>query len=491
MTSTLRWHEAAVNDSAIPPRGDFTHTLFARGYLLSKKHQAAPVAHWRSSVVGSWYLTRDPRLAATFRSDGEKSLLLIGNAIDLRTEVEGAAVVDVLHRAWRSSKADLDEALEWLAGRYVILGQSNSEGFLQTDATGMLSASYSSRDQLISSHQNLLSEAAGGLDLSPFGGHRWLAEHNASTFPGTYTRFDGVRMLTANTELNLRDFSINRVGPLPMDRHGSEDAAHTVLDLMQRQLPFLARSGGGPMVSLTAGLDSRVTTAVMRPLLADSLFFTYERHRDPKNVSKRDSEVARELSSWLKLKHHSYKVRPLSKASALDASLEAILERNTFVSHGRSIAASYLRELPADRLHVRSNLYEIARAFYRSPPEEGIGARGFASLLTGGAVSSGPAVEAFDEMIATTGILHVDGYEPLDLFYWEHRMVSWFNKVLLESDIAHDTHIIVNSRVILRYMLSVSSRERREGQLLDRVIALAWPAVYDLPVNGRVRKLAL
>lgn len=90
-------------------------------------------------------------------------------------------------------------------------------------------------------------------------------------------------------------------------------------------------------------------------------------------------------------------------------------------------------------------------------------------------------------MIGVTGVLDVEGYEPLDLFYWEHRMVSWFNKVLLESDVAHDTHILVNSRVILRIMLSVPEPDRRSGRVLDHLVALAWPEAFALPVNGRDR----
>ncbi|MFH5824236.1 hypothetical protein [Georgenia sp. AZ-5] len=165
------------------------------------------------------------------------------------------------------------------------------------------------------------------------------------------------------------------------------------------------------------------------------------------------------------------------------------MERNTFVTHSRAVAASYLTELPADRLHVRSNLYEIARGYYRRKERPQVDPRLFARILTTNANPPRPVIEAFEEMAATTGILDVDGYDPLDLFYWEHRMVSWFNKVLLESDVAHDTHILINLRAILRLMLSVSAADRLAARVFDHLVDLAWPAVYDLPVNGAARAL--
>lgn len=485
MTLTMGWHEAAEGDSAIPPQDDLGHLLFARGYLLSSVPATKPAPHWRSHLVGHWHLNRDSRLAAAFRERDGRSVLLIGNVIDLRGQVSGAAVADGLLDAWETSRAQLDDALEWLAGRYVVLGQSADEEFLQTDATGMLSASYSAGERMISSHQNLLAEAAGGLERSVFGESDWLRKRNAYAYPGTFTRFEGVRMLTANTELDLRSFTVRRVGPLESERRTPREVAAEVLDLMRRQHPFLSRSGGGPLVSLTAGLDSRITTAAMRELAPSSLFFTYEKVYDRKSGSDLDRATATELARHLGLQHHGYR---LTTASRLPE-VEAVLERTTFLTHGRIVAASYLRELPPDRLHVRSNLYEIARGYYRSKDRPVVDARLFARILTSNSAPPRAVIEAFDEMATTTGIFDVNGYDSLDLFYWEHRIVSWFHKVLLESDIAHDTHTLVNSRVILRLMLSVSAAERLEGAVFDHIVALAWPEAYDLPVNGKVRSL--
>lgn len=296
------WHAPAIRDSEITPRDDFEHVLFARGYLLSRTITPAPVEHWHYHRVGAWHLSRDPRLAASFVERDGRSLLLIGNVIDLRAQVDGAEVAPRLFSAWEKSRADLDDALEWLAGRYVLLGQSPESDFLQTDATGMLSASYSAEQETISSHQNLISENAGGLPFSAFGEPDWLKSNQAYTFPGTYTRFAGVHMLTANSELDLGDFSVRRVGPRATISIDPREAAIAVLELMSRQLAFLSRTGGGPLVSLTAGLDSRVTMAAMRDITPETLFFTYERHRDPGGACEsrpRDCGIARR-APWVR-----------------------------------------------------------------------------------------------------------------------------------------------------------------------------------------------
>ncbi|RZS62056.1 hypothetical protein EV386_2373 [Xylanimonas ulmi] len=389
--------------------------------------------------------------------------------------VTGPPVAANLLEAWEHSRERLDAALELLAGRFVILGQASEGDFFQTDAAALLSAFYSATHQVISSHQNLVAETVGGLDLTELRG----------PLAGLGTRFVGVRMLTANTELNLRDFSVARIGPRPTDEAEPREVATEVLDLMRRQYRFLRRPGGGPLVSLTAGLDSRITLAAMREMVPETLFFTYEKRYNLADGSDCDMATATELSDHLGLDHKGYTIL----AADIPRRLKALLRRNTELSHGRAVAASYLRELPADRLHVRSNLYEVARGFYRKKERPQVGPALFAQLISKNADVAPAVVEAFEEMSAVTGILDVPGYDPLDLFYWEFRMGSWFHKVLLESDIAHDTHILFNARVILRLMLSVSARDRVQATVFDHIVDLAWPAVYDLPINGRRRRL--
>lgn len=477
MTVTHAWHEAPVNDSEIPRREDFEHLLFARGYLLGPKPMPSPAPHWRSKQVGSWYLSWDPRLAASFVERDDRTLLLLGNAINLRRRTNGSAVALEVLEAWSRSRRELDDALEWLAGRYVVLGQGPDGHFFQTDATGMLSASYSAKHRVIASHQNLVAEALGGLPSS----------HLKDPLPGLSTRFADVRLLTANTELDPRDFSVRRVGPRPITAvRDPREVAVEVLDLMKRQFSFLHRDGGGPMVSLTAGLDSRITLAAMHDLAAESLYFTYEkRFNGVADDSAVDHRVAAQLAGQLNLKHHSYTLHTMD----IDAQLRDVLRRNTTHTHNRAIAASYLHELPVDRLHVRSNLYEIARGYYRNKERPSIDAHVFARILTASVNPPQRIVDEFEEMVSVTGILDVDGYDPLDLFYWEHRMSNWFHKVLLESDIAHDTHILVNSRAILRLMLSVPASDRRSALVFDHLVGLAWPAAYKLPINGVARQL--
>jgi hypothetical protein len=406
-----------------------------------------------------------------------KHLVVVGAPISLQASLSGPEAARRLAQAWCDSTDALAEELDWMAGRYVVFGQSGEDGFLQTDASGLLSAFYSADDDVIASHQNLVSDYMRNPELSVFGSVEWLRSTRAFTYPGLNTRWRGVRLLTANTELSLPTYNIRRVGPRQIEPNSARQAAEKVLELLRVQHPFLYREGLGPMVSLTAGLDSRITLAGLRGIAAESAFFTYQvGYGNNTATSKRDADIARQLAARFDLDHQTFVIRePLPSSQ-----LKGLIARNSPLTHNRALARLYRRVLPKDRLHVRSNVYEIGRAYYQQVSRPKADARLFTYLLTHGRSESADVTAAFDEMIEATGLLSVDGYDPLDLFYWE---------ILLESDIAHDTHVLVNSRAILQILLSVPIADRISARAYEHMIAIAWPELYDVPVNGQQRVL--
>ncbi len=90
-------------------------------------------------------------------------------------------------------------------------------------------------------------------------------------------------------------------------------------------------------------------------------------------------------------------------------------------------------------------------------------------------------VAAFDDWLEATGLRDVRGVDPLDLFYWEHRLATWHSNICLESDFAWDTHALVNSRAILKLMLSIPDEDRRSGALIRELLSVLWPELLRWP----------
>ena len=95
----------------------------------------------------------------------------------------------------------------------------------------------------------------------------------------------------------------------------------------------------------------------------------------------------------------------------------------------------------------------------------------------------GPVVKAFDDWMTATHFRDVVDLDPLDVFYWEHRMSCWHSNVVLESDFAFDTHVLFNSRWILERMLSIPAVGRCRGSLFKLLVREMWPELERWPTH--------
>lgn len=76
-------------------------------------------------------------------------------------------------------------------------------------------------------------------------------------------------------------------------------------------------------------------------------------------------------------------------------------------------------------------------------------------------------------------------YNYFDLFYWEHRMTLWHSLIVLESDMAYETHILYNNRVLLSKMLTAPYEVRESSEPFIKMIRDTWPELLNLPSNGK------
>lgn len=210
-----------------------------------------------------------------------------------------------------------------------------------------------------------------------------------------------------------------------------------------------------------------------------------ERQGPSRRGVQQDVRTADLLSRLLGLRHHRIEV----PSRTMPDPLGAVMARNSPRRSNPGMAAAH-RARPGERgLHLRSNLYEIGRAFWRSKREhpETLRPGHMVSLLTRRRSSSPELKAAFEQYTAITGFDRAQRlYDPLDLFYLEHRSGMWLDAHLTESDITFDTFILVNSRHIYRLLLSAPLADRIAGTVFLGLARRAWPEVLDVPVNGRM-----
>lgn len=480
-----------IPESEIQATDDFDHLRFARGYYLTNYQSIDLGAHWATTRLGNYTLGWDRRTPSASVSLGDHSVHLIGRAFHLRLDdYSPEVIVRALFRAANRGREAFDRELYQLSGRYVVVHHGPHGTFLQTDAVGMRSAYYTQNGGTVSSHAALTSHITGINTPSPFGVKNWFRLTKAPSHPGRATEYEGIFALTPNTELNVRSSGVRRVGPLPRNEdRPAVEVAEELIPLLQSQLRSLA-DRERLLMSLTAGLDSRVSLALSHPVRNDITYFSYATYRgDQPSPSEPDMLAARQMCQDHGLDFRVVMVKEMLTSGPLNN----VIRENSRRIHSPSIAAQYRNQLPPDSVHLRSNIYEIGRSFFRnasSKPLPDLGAEEFAKrvIRVREHESYQDGVAAFKDWINVTGFDEVDGYDPYDLYYWELRMGRWLPAHLTESDIAHDTYTVVNSRRILELLLSVSLEDRMAATVFDMLIGMTWPSLFKYPVNGELRK---
>lgn len=489
----LRGHSyAPMPEGEISEVADFSHLRYVRGYYLTDLPSPKLGGHWRECQLGSYTLGWDQRTPSASASDGIRTVYLIGRAFHLAGGTgELKVLADRLLGAALRGRDNYNAELYELTGRYVVIDSGPECIYLQTDASGMRSAYYSKTGGTVSSHAGLTAQIVGDDSPSPFGVEKWFSTAKASAHPGRATEYAAVLALTPNTELEVASATISRVGPLQRgEKRSVESVAEEMVPLVQSYFRWLVENEN-VLLSLTAGIDSRTSLALSRPVSNRITYFSYATYPNGKSgPSQADMLEARRICEDNGLRFQQVIVDEMLRGGPLNR----VIRGNSRRIHAPSIAAAYRKQLSPDSVHIRSNVYEIGRAFFRhSNPrhvlpeltatefaQRGIKAKDHETLPA--------ATEAFEDWMTVTGFSEVrGGYDPYDLYYWELRMGRWLSAPITESDISHDTLTVVNSRRVLELMLSVPYEDRLSARLFDELIVRTWPELFGYPFNGEMR----
>lgn len=475
---------------------DLSYLRYARGYVAIKASERESLQnaseeipkHWVSKSFAGWIVWFDPRLEMTSVEEGENAVLFLGHAIDLDDKTDDCElIVRKLVASSASSTTKFQDELDRLNGRFLVIIKQGDSLRCQSDASSLRSVYFSAEKAIIASHQNIVAKASGSEERSVYGTAKWWRENRAVTYPAFQTCWKTVRYLLPNHQLDLQNMVVERVFLPPPESASIKDIVERLDADFSTQLEILVKTKN-PVVSLTAGQDSRVTLAATRAFADRLNYFTYGLV-----YSKRQRAVQIDLEASAEIARIAG-VEKSYKQLIIDGPLEEgpirdILAQNSPRHSNLNVAARYLFEYPDTDYHIRSSMNEVASARYRGS-YEGIvpGVEDFSDLFT---FKRGYSIETADAMREYLEVSEPDkqsGYDAFDLYYWEIRMGSWLGNILHESDCAFDTHILVNSRSIYRYLLAPSLEDRKNHAVYNQYIREKWFDISTIPINGGVKK---
>lgn len=473
-----------------PQFNNYEDIIFKRGYIISEIDIQKPKDNWKYIHISNYHIYYDPINDVHFQQENGKWIFILGLTIDILHNTMDKRITSTnLLNKLAHSEEEFFHYLDNISGRYFIMFFDGLNTRLLSDASGMRTIIYHQKSLTIASHPKLVeiyTNAGPNLEVLK----QWEKNYGGYRIPGHYTIYKDVKFLTPNTLLELETMKVKRFYPRgPIQVKSVEKVAEEISNLVKIQLDLVAKQYPKLLFSLTAGMDSRTTLALSKNILNNLQFFTYFKQSKNKDNVPLSLEIDREVVNLIVENlnlNHKFIPLNIDESNLEYNNFMKAMKNNTFSHHGFKLAKFYYDELPHDTLHIRSNILEIGRFFYRSKYKlpENVTISGLAHCYSPKAADDLEVQNLFESYYQEVEMNKIFNYDPYDILYWEYRMGTWHALLLLESDVAHETFIPFNTRNILSLMLAVPEKDKKNFTIFKNIITKNWPILNAWGINS-------
>lgn len=450
---------------------------FHRGYILGDINSIASAPpEWPRIKVGAINLAASPALKVTSAQGNSHpySVTILGKAFSTDRKLNNQTEIahDLLNSLQSKGIAGIDERIEELGGRFVLVCQDEKTCRIFVDPMASLSAYYTKKDGrlVVSSHSALVAEAVDNLSSEE---KSWIMQHpdyesgGGKYLPGLIFPHDTCLTIFANHCLNvcLKDYSRKQVRVYPrkqLSQLSIEEATDIFINETRFQLESWLKDTKPTYLALTAGRDSRALLTVGLDLLQDYGVTCMTYHFFEKNnpFTLKDLKKANQLAEKSRLPFKLVDIPP-----ALTGKSMAKLYNTTFPTWARfpTLASAFYHQLAADSNLIIGIGGGIGTGFFRKREGATIDARTLAKKFSNSKVQNDPKLIAtMQDYIELTEFSEsaINGFNFYDVFHWEHRLSKWASIGYSEYDLSTSTALPMNSRRMIEAMLSVPESDQ-------------------------------
>ena len=478
----------------------YEHLLYKRGFLFTDKKNmefkdsmtTRVFKKWSHITFNKYDVYIDSALPHAYYESDKMKVLVMGlvlNPFSSENDIKNIAV----SLADKHNDSSFLDYLDELSGRFTIITDDDNATRIYGDAAGTRTLYYDTESEfhIISSHSTLIADLMG-YDISEvsqsvltnpeFTGRKYM--------PGLLSPFDEIRPITPNTRYVVENRKIERFFPREeLETTNFKETVDSVTEVLKKQSKLISEIYK-TSTSLTAGLDSRLTFAIQNSGKNNGDYFTHISKRIPESFQE-DVSIGKKLADIYNKEHTVYEY---TNDDTVDGFKEfkAVWFKNVGMYRGSvHLFKTYADQYPPNNLHIRSNIAEVVRVYYKRRTGE-VSEEKLANLYTISPFKDNELVlNSFKEFIEITNFKSDKfyNYNFADLFYWEHRMGMWHSWLINESDVAYETFVPFNNRKLLTMMLSIPEEERIGDELFIEIINNVNPKLMDIPVNKKMLKL--
>src|SRR5699024_7712216 len=207
----------------------------------------------------------------------------------------------------KNSVDEIYQELEYINGRYTIVIREDDEHFISSDGNALKPIFYSEKVGVISSHEYIIRNMTARQEIK--------LELNTAYKRGflDLTPYIGIYKLNCSNDISLTTYSKRRLFPRDLRTEKSLGKATSELfPYFDNMIEWIKRNPKNTVFSLTGGVDSRTSLAVLKPIIDNVKSFTYLRQKkDLKNkavktIYTNDEKIVASMAENLNLNHNFF-----------------------------------------------------------------------------------------------------------------------------------------------------------------------------------------
>lgn len=474
----------------------FEDFLYIRGFLVSnKKEQLLLNREWEILKKDNIYLHFHPKTTFSYYEDNDNWVSIVGHCIDtINSTIDLKTISKYLYSNLLKSEEQFYLYLEKLTGRYALIVFYEGQLKIYNDATGMQSVFYHQKLPVSGSHAGLVAEVTDSKDSNKIN-LSWLSDPKTYHLPGHFTPYENVVYLLPNHYRNISKSTTVRYFPREeiVEKDVSE-VSNIVIEEANKQLELLSKENK-LLLSLTGGIDSRSTLSLMKDYVKSLRLFTYY-YTHSKDSSYKgnwslniDRDLVTNIVNNIDLNHSFIPIDYAYRDELEHQALKNVLKRNTFLNHNSLLAKLYLDNFGEENyLHIRSNIQGITKGNYRTQYKFENGKASFDEIVTctnPKLLQDEKALNLFEEWLQEYNPNVGFNFDPFDILLWESRMGTWHSQLLIQSDVAFNSHTLINSHYILKNLLSIPFELRQKKAVYFDIIEKKWPVLNFWQINKK------
>lgn len=456
---------------------------FNRQFLLCDR-EISTWRNWRITSIGEQlFLHTHPNLEISQVQTDERRLTLVGYLFD--PKLPHATNDELLNNLiGNSSFEDVIKATFRLAGKFVLIYWDRKTFRMLHDPAGLREVFYlkGQSNTFCASQPTLFNEYQ---TLAKVNESKAFEFYSSSVFQdrkeriGETTQYEGLFHLQPNHYLDLKTGEAHRYFPSePLKRLALEVAVDQAAEILKGILAAAA-TRYKLMIAVTAGMDSRLMLAASKSIRQEVFYFILETQSLTKDSL--DITTPEKLLAKMGIPFHV-----LSKSDKVEEGVKKQMLKNVELMLHRHIDFWYNVFYKKKGYMNITSVSEFARNYYHyeANPNKVTGKELAALNKYNGNDFVGQVYS--DWLAASRKIFQSNGYNTLDMFYWEEKMGNWLANGRSSMGSVIEDFSPFNCRELMMIFLGVDEKYRgRYNSMFHRkVIEKLCPEALQEPING-------